>query len=57
MSRTPAERRVDSLAAELRKLRAIEHPSREQRARIHAIAVEKLPAAWRLVQDMRGGTR
>lgn len=47
MSRTPAERSADSLATEARKLRAISHPSREQRARLWEIENRKLPAAWR----------
>jgi hypothetical protein len=53
--RTPAERRVDALAAEARKLRALDAPSREQRARLYEIEMRKLPAAWRAVQQMRDG--
>lgn len=52
--RTPAERRVDALAAELRKLRGIPNPSREQRARLWEIETRKLPSAWRAVDAVRG---
>lgn len=55
--RTKAERRVDKLAAEARKLRAVEYPSTEQRARLFEIKSKKLPAAWRAVNQMRWGVR
>jgi hypothetical protein len=57
MNRTRAERRVDELAAEARKLRAVERPSVQQRARLFEIESRKLPAAWRAVNQMRDGTR
>jgi hypothetical protein len=55
--RTPAERRVDLLAAEARKLRAVARPSKEQRARLFEVESRKLPAAWRAVNQMREGLR
>lgn len=55
--RTPEERSVDALAAEARKLRSVPHPSQEQLARLWAIEREKLPAAWRAVNQMREGLR
>ena len=57
MRRTKAERRVDALAAEARKLRAIPRPSKEQRARLFEIEHDKLPSAWRAVNQMRDGVR
>lgn len=51
--RTKAERRVDGLGAELRKLRAVPCPSREQRARMFAIETDELPKAWRAVRMVR----
>jgi hypothetical protein len=57
MKRTPAERRCDALVAEARKLRAVPSPSREQRARLWEIENSKLPSAWRVVHEMRQGTR
>lgn len=55
--RTRAERRADALAAEARKLRAVAAPSREQRARLHEIVNDKLPAAWRAVNAVRARER
>jgi hypothetical protein len=55
--RTRAERRVDALSAEARKLRLIPKPSPRQRARLYEIESEKLPAAWRAVNQMRAGIR
>ena len=55
--RTRAERRVDALAAEARRLRAVEQPSKEQRARLWEIENRKLPSAWRAVNQMRDGQR
>lgn len=55
--RTAPERRVDALAAEARKLRAIPQRSPRQQARLREIEVEKLPAAWNLVYDLRAGRR
>lgn len=52
--RTRAERSVDKLAAEARKLRAVVKPSKEQRARLYEIETRKLPAAWRAVRRVRG---
>jgi hypothetical protein len=57
MGRTRAERRVDELAEELRRLRAVERPSPRQAARRREIEREKLPAAWRAVNQMREGLR
>lgn len=56
-ARTPAERSVDRLAAEVRKLRAVERPSVQQRARLNEIETVKLPAAWRVLRQMRSGQR
>lgn len=53
MMRTPAERSVDRLAEEARKLRAVARPSKEQRARLFDIEDKKLPAAWRAVDQVR----
>ena len=53
MDRTRAERRVDALAAEARKLRQIPHPSIQQRARLREIETRKLPAAWSAVHRAR----
>ena len=55
--RTAAERRVDELAAEARKLRGIPSPSREQRARLWEIVNRKLPSAWQAVNEMRAWQR
>jgi hypothetical protein len=57
MRRSPAERRVDDLAAEIRKLRLVSSPTKEQRARMFEIESKKLPSAWRAVQQMRDGVR
>lgn len=51
--RTRAERRMDELAAEKRRLLAVSNPSARQRARLFEIDTEKLPAAWRAVQQVR----
>lgn len=51
--RTPAERRMDALTREARKLRAVANPSKEQRARLFEIETKKLPAAWRAVHQVR----
>lgn len=56
-ARTKAERRADALAAEARKLRAIPKPSPRQAARLHEIETDKLPKAWRAVNQMRDGVR
>jgi hypothetical protein len=55
--RSAAERSVDRLAAEARKLRLVPRPSPRQRARLYEIESEKLPAAWRAVNQMRAGLR
>lgn len=55
--RTPAERRIDDLSAEIRKLRLVPRPTKEQRARMWEIENRKLPSAWRAVQQMRDGIR
>jgi hypothetical protein len=57
VTRTPAERRVDELSAEARRLRLVRMPSKEQRARLFEIETKKLPAAWRAVNQMRDGIR
>jgi len=51
--RTPAERRVDELGAELRRLRALPWTS-ERGARIRELETRKLPSAWRAVYAVRG---
>lgn len=56
-TRTKAERSVDNLTAELRRLRAVPQPSKEQYARMRDIEKRKLPAAWRVVNQVREGTR
>jgi hypothetical protein len=53
MARTRAERRVDELAAEARRLRTVTNPSREQRNRLWEIEHDKLPKAWRAVRQAR----
>ena len=55
--RTKAERRVDALAAEARKLRQIPSPSVQQRNRLWEIQTRKLPSAWRAVREQRGELR
>jgi hypothetical protein len=57
VTRTPAERRVDELSAEARRLRLVRMPSKEQRARLFEIETKNLPAAWRAVNQMRDGIR
>jgi hypothetical protein len=59
MGRTRAERRVDELAAEARRLRTIPANTRSQaeHRRLRHIVVVELPAAWRAVNQMRGGLR
>lgn len=54
--RTPAERSVDRLSAELRKLRALPKPSIQQRNRMFELEV-KLTAAWRAVYAVRDRER
>jgi hypothetical protein len=56
-ARTKAERSVDELAVEARKLRNLPQPSKEQRARLWLIETHKLPAAWRAVHQIREATR
>lgn len=51
--RTRAERRVDELAAESRRLRRLAAPSAAQRARIAEIQITELPKAWRAVHQAR----
>lgn len=55
--RTRAERSMDALTREARKLRAVANPSKEQRARLYELETRKLPAAWRAVNQMRDGIR
>lgn len=54
--RSAAERRVDTLAAEARELRSIEHPNVRQRDRLFTVE-QKLAKAWRVVHEMREGRR
>jgi hypothetical protein len=53
-TRTPAERKVDQLAAEARSIRASVTPTKEQLARLQAIEKTELPKAWRAVHQVRG---
>jgi uncharacterized coiled-coil protein SlyX len=51
--RTPAERSIDELSAQLRELRARNPRPTAQIRRLE----QRLAAAWRNVQQMREGTR
>ncbi len=55
-TRTAAERAIDKLSAEKRRLVQVPYPSVQQRARLYELD-QKLESAWRVVNEMRDGLR